>query len=237
MANASHASPLSDAGAASASSGSGSGSRSGGGGNGSNPSPSASAGSGSGGSVPYNAPSADSPYPADSTNSTSSASSSDTAQGQGHGQGQGLLRAYGRYDEIPIFARGVASTGTIEIIGADADPDVINGGVEGMVRIDVVMQYGGFQDVGSKVRVCEVVRGDGSIGVGVYVSSAPHRFWILEHGRQSWAGGRCIARACSGIAYGQLVKRQRRRAIPVGRWELTDRPQPKQTASSPTPTS
>lgn len=173
MANASHASPLSDAGAVSASSGSGSGgSRSGGGGgggNGSNPSPSASAGTGSGGSVPYNAPSADAPNPADSINSTSSTSSSDAAQGQG----QGLLRAYGRYDEIPIFARGVASTGTIEIIGADADPDVINGGVEGMVRIDVVMQYGGFQDVGSQVRVCEVVRGDGSIGVGVYVSFAP----------------------------------------------------------------
>jgi hypothetical protein len=39
-----------------------------------------------------------------------------------------------------------------------------------MVRIDVVMQYGGFQDVQGLVRVCEVVRADGSVGVGVYVS-------------------------------------------------------------------
>lgn len=78
--------------------------------------------------------------------------------------------AYGRREEIPIISRGIASSGTIEFIGADAEADVINGAAEGMIRIDVVMQYGGYQEIQDQVRVCEIVQPSGAMGVGIYVS-------------------------------------------------------------------
>jgi hypothetical protein len=81
----------------------------------------------------------------------------------------GTLQAYGLRDELPIFSRGIASTGTIEFVGADAPAEVVGGGVEGMIRVDVVVQYGGLQAVQDIVRVCELRRG-GVTGVGIYVS-------------------------------------------------------------------
>lgn len=83
----------------------------------------------------------------------------------------GTTLAYGLRDGLSLFSRGIASSGTIEFVGADAEEVVINGGVEGMIRVDVVTQYGGFQEVGDIMRVCEMMK-DGVMGVGIYVSAA-----------------------------------------------------------------
>lgn len=77
----------------------------------------------------------------------------------------------GLLKHLPIYTRGIASSGTVEFVGRDAAPEVISGGEEGQVRVDVVVQYGGSQDVQGIMRICGVRQGDGGAeGVGVYVS-------------------------------------------------------------------
>lgn len=75
----------------------------------------------------------------------------------------------GLVSQLPIFSRGIASTGTVEFVGKDASQEVINGGEEGNIRIDVVVMYGGVQGVEGIMRVCEVMNGSNP-GVGIYVS-------------------------------------------------------------------
>lgn len=82
--------------------------------------------------------------------------------------------------QLPILSRGIASSGTVEIIGRDAADEVIQGGSEGNVRVDVVVQYGGAQGVAGIMRVCEVTQAGGGVGVGVYVSCVPcATFFVL----------------------------------------------------------
>jgi hypothetical protein len=78
----------------------------------------------------------------------------------------------GLISQLPIYTRGIASTGTVEFVGRDASREVITGGEEGNVRIDVIVMYGGVQGVEGIMRVCEVMNGS-SAGVGVYVSCLP----------------------------------------------------------------
>lgn len=74
--------------------------------------------------------------------------------------------------QLPIFSRGLASSGTVEFVGRESQDEVIQGGVEGNIRVDVVVQYGGVQAVAGIMKVCELVMPDGNLGVGVYVSLA-----------------------------------------------------------------
>lgn len=84
--------------------------------------------------------------------------------------------------DLPIISRGIASSGTVEWIGSDSDSSIINGGSEGNVRIDVIVQYGGYQDIKGIMKVCQLSRPDGTLGVGVYVSAVhiPYTLFSLS---------------------------------------------------------
>lgn len=76
----------------------------------------------------------------------------------------------GLWDEFFLMSRGLGSSGTIYFVGRDAPDDVINGGKEELIRVDVVMRYSGVQDLKNVVQVCQMDKSDGSSGVGIYVS-------------------------------------------------------------------
>lgn len=94
----------------------------------------------------------------------------------------------GLLSQLPVHSRGLASSGTVELIGRDASEAVIQGGEEGSVRIDVVIQYGGLQAVEGIMRVCGTSNGD-SLGVGVYVSLLSSRASLCSI---------CVGRKSSG---------------------------------------
>ena len=71
--------------------------------------------------------------------------------------------------DLFITARGLGSSGTIEFIGADYPGPIIQGGDENDIRVDVVLRYGGDQDVMNTVHVCKLDKDDGSAGIGIYV--------------------------------------------------------------------
>ncbi|ORY25431.1 hypothetical protein BCR39DRAFT_544074 [Naematelia encephala] len=69
-----------------------------------------------------------------------------------------------------ITARGLGSSGTIEFVGTEASETVLEGGAEGMIRVDVVIRYSGAQNLSDMMRVCQMVRGDGAQSVGIYTA-------------------------------------------------------------------
>ena len=70
--------------------------------------------------------------------------------------------------EFTFIARGLGSSGTVEIVGADAPEEVRALGKEGVMVIDVVALYSGPQDLDSIVRVCQLSRGTAGIGLGIF---------------------------------------------------------------------
>ncbi|BEJ15288.1 hypothetical protein CspHIS471_0410550 [Cutaneotrichosporon sp. HIS471] len=67
-----------------------------------------------------------------------------------------------------VLARGLAATGTVEIVGSNAPSGVIYGGEEGMVKIDVLARYQSGEELSDVARVCHMAREDGSQGVGIF---------------------------------------------------------------------
>ncbi|CAK9787444.1 hypothetical protein CC85DRAFT_288584 [Cutaneotrichosporon oleaginosum] len=67
-----------------------------------------------------------------------------------------------------VLARGLAATGTVEIVGSNAPSGVIHGGEEGVVKIDVLARYQADQELAHVARVCHLQREDGSSGVGIF---------------------------------------------------------------------
>jgi hypothetical protein len=67
-----------------------------------------------------------------------------------------------------VVARGIAATGTVEIVGSNAPPGVIRGGEEGIVKVDVLTRYKAGETLDSVARVCHLKREDGSKGVGIF---------------------------------------------------------------------
>ncbi|ORX40498.1 hypothetical protein BD324DRAFT_606412 [Kockovaella imperatae] len=72
--------------------------------------------------------------------------------------------------DFTFIARGLGSSGTVEIVGNDAPASVIAGGLEGNITVDVIAQYSGFQDLDSIIKVCTLQRPDG-LGVGIFTPS------------------------------------------------------------------
>ncbi|WVQ76683.1 hypothetical protein IAR50_006357 [Cryptococcus sp. DSM 104548] len=70
--------------------------------------------------------------------------------------------------DLFINARGLGSTGTITFIGSDGDDDLKNSAPEQGITVDVIVKYAGVQTLDSMMRVCEMTRGQGGVGVGVY---------------------------------------------------------------------
>lgn len=72
--------------------------------------------------------------------------------------------------DFTFIARGLGASGTVEIVGTDAPPEVLADGREGVMRVEVIALYSGQQDLEDIVRVCELSRGDDGVGLGVFVS-------------------------------------------------------------------
>jgi hypothetical protein len=72
--------------------------------------------------------------------------------------------------EFTFIARGLGSSGTVEIVGTEAPAQVLADGKEGVMRVEVIALYSGQQDLEDVVRVCELSRGIEGIGLGVFVS-------------------------------------------------------------------
>lgn len=70
--------------------------------------------------------------------------------------------------DLYVIARGLAATGTVEIVGSNAPQGVIDGGEEGVVKIDVLARYASGEDLEKVANVCQMTREDGSTGVGIY---------------------------------------------------------------------
>lgn len=67
-----------------------------------------------------------------------------------------------------VIARGLAATGTVEIVGTNAPAGVIAGGEEGFVKVDVLARYSVGQDLKEVANVCQMKKEDGSAGVGIF---------------------------------------------------------------------
>ncbi|KAK4687378.1 hypothetical protein P7C73_g2737, partial [Tremellales sp. Uapishka_1] len=70
--------------------------------------------------------------------------------------------------DFAVFARGLAAVGTVEFVGQDSANDILCGGEEGVIRVDVVASYGGSRDLNTIAKTCQMVRNDGGVGVGLY---------------------------------------------------------------------
>ena len=81
-------------------------------------------------------------------------------------------RTFSLVGDFAITATGLGASGTVEMVGSDTSGPVVNG-TEGVVEVDVIVQYSSEQDLDSTMRVCKMTRGDGGVGVGIYVSIAP----------------------------------------------------------------
>ena len=71
-----------------------------------------------------------------------------------------------------LIGRGLGSTGTTSFIGSDGPAMIISSGEEGKVLVDVVVRYAGPQHLSTMMRVCQMTRQDGGVGVGIYVSKS-----------------------------------------------------------------
>lgn len=67
-----------------------------------------------------------------------------------------------------FLARGLASSGTLEFVGSNSPDEVIEGGNEDSVRVDVIARVPKNRTLDSLARVCHMSRKDGSMGIGVY---------------------------------------------------------------------
>jgi hypothetical protein len=81
-------------------------------------------------------------------------------------------------DDLFITARGLGSSGTIEFIGTDYPGPIIQGGEDNDIKVDVVLRYGGDQNVMDTVHVCKLDRDDGSSGIGIFVRLLPTSYII-----------------------------------------------------------
>lgn len=80
--------------------------------------------------------------------------------------------------DFTLIARGLGSSGTVEMVGTDGPPEVLDDGKEGMVVVEVVALYSGVQDIDSIMRVCQLSTPDQGVGLGIFVSqprSSPRR--------------------------------------------------------------
>lgn len=82
--------------------------------------------------------------------------------------------------EFTFIARGLGSSGTVEIVGTDAPPEVLADGKEGVMRVEVIATYSGQQDLEDIVRVCQLSRGNKGIGLGVFVSCEIDRSFVTR---------------------------------------------------------
>lgn len=71
--------------------------------------------------------------------------------------------------DFSILSSGIGSAGTLQFIGADAPTEIVNGGKEGVITVDVVVRYAGPQNLTTMVNVCQMDR-ENSTGVGIFVS-------------------------------------------------------------------
>ncbi|KAL7420695.1 hypothetical protein Q5752_004646 [Cryptotrichosporon argae] len=71
-------------------------------------------------------------------------------------------------DSFFMVARGLAATGTVEFVGTDGPSDVISGGDEDNIRVDVVVRYAEGRNLSTIMNICQMRRDDGSVGVGIF---------------------------------------------------------------------
>lgn len=65
--------------------------------------------------------------------------------------------------------RGLGSSGTITFLGSEGDEGLQQEAGEGVITVDVIVRYAGPQALDDMMRVCEMARNDGGVGVGIYV--------------------------------------------------------------------
>lgn len=66
-------------------------------------------------------------------------------------------------------ARGLGSSGTITFLGSEGDEALKQEAGEGVITVDVIVRYAGSQTLSDMMRVCQMTRNDGGVGVGIYV--------------------------------------------------------------------
>ncbi|OXC67291.1 hypothetical protein AYX13_04209 [Cryptococcus neoformans] len=64
--------------------------------------------------------------------------------------------------------RGLGSSGTITFLGSEGDEGLQQEAGEGVITVDVIVRYAGPQALDDMMRVCEMARNDGGVGVGIY---------------------------------------------------------------------
>ncbi|WWD19931.1 hypothetical protein CI109_104403 [Kwoniella shandongensis] len=67
-----------------------------------------------------------------------------------------------------INAHGLGSSGTITFIGTGGAEHLLTSGKEDQILIDVIVRYSGQQKLDDIMQVCQMTRGDGGVGVGLY---------------------------------------------------------------------
>lgn len=94
-----------------------------------------------------------------------------------------------------FIAHGLAASGTVEILGADAPASIKDDGAEGMVQVDVLARSPRDRKLEDVAKVCKLTRKDGSTGVGIFVSGSTlgsRRGRVLtidpNRDRSEWAG-------------------------------------------------
>ena len=75
--------------------------------------------------------------------------------------------------DFTLVARGLGSSGTVEIVGIDSPESVITSGQEGNLTVEVIAEYSGYQSLDDIVKVCALQR-DTGVGIGIYVS------WVIR---------------------------------------------------------
>lgn len=90
-----------------------------------------------------------------------------------------MMDTYSLMGDFAINATGLGASGTLEIVGSDSPDSVVGSGTEGVLQVDVVVQYSGSQQVGEIMKVGRMVRRNGAVGVGIYVSS-PRESVVLD---------------------------------------------------------
>lgn len=76
-------------------------------------------------------------------------------------------------------ARGLGSSGTITFLGSEGNEALKQEAGEGLITVDVIVRYAGPQTLNDMMRVCEMTRNDGGVGVGIYVSLFKICVWIV----------------------------------------------------------
>jgi hypothetical protein len=74
--------------------------------------------------------------------------------------------------DFTLIARGLGSSGTVEMIGSDSPAAVLADGKEGVMVVEVVALYSGAQTLDQIMRVCQLSIGDQGVGLGIFVSGS-----------------------------------------------------------------